>query len=213
MTEYRIGTDYEGPVKIPATSTSVSHDHAIIQVDGDDWTLIDNNSTNGTFVEAGGQFHRCARIRITPDTWIRLGPPTLEGHFFKARRVLKPNLFNDDFQYLRECLERYQKVSKRLTSKMKWTKSFLAPIISLVVFVGSFLVIPQNSGASNNSMMLLRVMMILPGILTPMIQNILLNRDQALLKEYEQDLICPRCRKRLREEDITLGICPHCKAH
>lgn len=84
MAIYRLGRDFDAPIPIDAKHASVSHDHASITVEGDEWILCDNDSTNGTFVEENGEFRRCKRLKIDPGTWIRLGEP---GHRRGAREA------------------------------------------------------------------------------------------------------------------------------
>lgn len=54
--EFLIGRECEGPITIPKEASTVSSSHATIKIEGDDWILEDNNSTNGTYIEKNGEF-------------------------------------------------------------------------------------------------------------------------------------------------------------
>lgn len=100
MNIFHIGRDFEVPFAIDSKHASVSHNHASITIDGENWTLCDNDSTNGTYIEENGEFRRCKRIKVTPSTWIRLGEQGHRGYYFKARRVIRPNDYREDFEEL-----------------------------------------------------------------------------------------------------------------
>lgn len=51
MKTYYLGRDFADPIKISDKSVSVSHKHATITIDGDEWILQDTESTNGTYID------------------------------------------------------------------------------------------------------------------------------------------------------------------
>lgn len=203
--EYKLGRDYDSPVSVPAGATSVSGDHASIFVEDGGWKLVDNGSRNGTFVEQNGNFVRIKSVGITPDTWIRLGGEGVYGFMFKARRVVSPNSFMDDFtllkQQLQNCEEAEQKVST-LTSISK----FVGPLVSAACLIATMFP-PLNTNFG-----FYRAAMLLPGIATLLVGMWLGGKSKAA-KQERRHMVCPRCRRPLSEYDINNRQCSICKAH
>ena len=134
MLTFNIGKDFDSPFAIDDKHASVSHDHATITIDGDSWTLCDNDSTNGTFIEENGEFRRCKRLKIKPDTWIRLGEQGHRGYYFKARRVIRPNDYREDFEELNEVFKEYEETKRQLESYRRAVK-FITQFLMCIVLI------------------------------------------------------------------------------
>ncbi|MGM9799625.1 MAG: FHA domain-containing protein [Muribaculaceae bacterium] len=206
MQTFTLGLDYETPFPIDGKHASVSHNHATITVDGDEWILCDNGSTNGTYVEENGRFRKIAKIRISPSTWIRLGEQGHRGYYFKARRVLSPNDYREDFNELYDTYQELEKKKIMLDSKRGITK-YLGSVLTLCAVGFSMLPIIQTDG------ILVRGCIALPGLLSPLLQSMLLNRLEREVKGLSANMICPKCRRALGKDDIISKEHAYCHAH
>lgn len=202
---FNIGKDFDTPFSIDDEHTSVSRNHASITIDNGQWILTDNDSTNGTFVEENNEFRRCKRVRINPDTWIRLGEEGHRGFYFKARRIIRPNDFREDFEELNEILQEFEQTGKKLDSN-KRTIRFLTPFLLCIGFAFSFL-----PGIKDNGMAL-RAAFMLPGFISPFIQDALLNKLDKKYKALNKKMICPKCRRAIGKDDILNRTHYYCKA-
>lgn len=140
MPTYLLGRDFETPIKIDSNHTSVSHNHASLTIEGNSWTLTDNNSTNGTFIEENGKFRRYQSAKVTPDMWIRLGAEDHTGYCFKARRVLKPNNYQEDFAELVAQYQEFERIKDELESRRRTVK-FITPILMIIALAVSFVLV------------------------------------------------------------------------
>lgn len=206
MQIYKLGRDFDTPIPIDDKHASVSHNHATITIDGDNWVLCDNDSTNGTFVEENGEFRRCKRLKITPSTWIRLGEQGHRGFYFKARRVIRPNDYREDFEELYELFQEYEETKSKLESYRRVVK-FITPILMCIGLTLSFLPAIRENGIA------VRASFMLPGFLSPFIQDALLNRLEQKVKKMQKGLICPKCRRILGKDDIINREHSFCHAH
>lgn len=206
MPTYNIGLDFNVPFQIDDKHASVSHNHCSIIVEGDDWTLCDHNSTNGTYIEVDGVFRRCNRIKITPDTWIRLGEQGHRGYYFKARRVIRPNDYREDFEELYETFQEFEETRNQLESHRR-TAKFITPALMIIG-----LCISLVPGIKDNGMAV-RASFMLPGFLSPFIQDVLLNKLEKKMKNLQRQLICPKCRRALGKDDIINKEHSFCHAH
>ena len=179
---FNLGRDVGNHIVIDGKHASVSHNHASITIDGDTWILKDLQSTNGTFVEEDGEF------------------------YFKARRILKPNDYREDFAELYELYQEYEKAKKELESQRRISK-FVAPVLMLVCYGLSYLipVIKTNPDLS-------RLFILAPGLCSPFIQDILLSKLEEKVKKLQKELICPKCRRTLGKDDILNRSHPFCHA-
>ncbi len=203
---FNIGRDFDTPISIDDTHSSVSHDHATITIDGNRWILCDNNSTNGTFIEVNGEFVRCGRVEITPRTWIRLGEQGHRGFSFKARRILSPNDYREDFEELNELYEEYENLRSVLESKRRVAK-FITPVLMCAGLLLSLLPSIRSNG------MAVRASFMLPGFFSPFIQDAILNKYEKRVKDLQKDMICPKCRRTLSKDDIINRKHSYCQAH
>ena len=207
MQTFHIGRDFETPFSIDDKHVSVSHNHASIVIDGDDWVLYDNDSTNGTYIEENGEFRRCKKIKVTPSTWIRLGEQGHRGYYFKARRVIRPNDYREDFEELYEIYQEYEEARNQLEVNRRSTK-FVAPILMLIGYGLSYCI----PGIKNNPN-LSRLVILAPGLCSPFIVDLLLSKLEKKVKVLQKKLICPKCRRALGKDDIINREHSLCHAH
>lgn len=168
--------------------------------------MCDHNSTNGTYIEVDGVFRRCNRIKITPDTWIRLGEQGHRGYYFKARRVIRPNDYREDFEELYETFQEFEETRNQLESHRR-TAKFITPALMIIG-----LCISLVPGIKDNGMAV-RASFMLPGFLSPFIQDVLLNKLEKKMKNLQRQLICPKCRRALGKDDIINKEHSFCHAH
>lgn len=206
MPTFKIGRDFEVPFAIDDKHASVSHNHATIIIDGDNWTLFDNDSTNGTYIEEKGEFRRCKKLKVSPNTWIRLGEQGHRGYYFKARRVIRPNDYREDFEELNDVFQEYEETKRQLESYRRAVK-FITPLLMCIGLILSFLPAIKDNG------MAVRASFMLPGFLSPFIQDALLNKLERKVKRLQKELICPKCRRALGKDDIINREHSFCHAH
>ncbi len=206
MPTYYLGREYEAPIPIDDKHASVSHKHASITIDGDTWVLTDNDSTNGTFIEDNGTFRQCKKIKIAPSTWIRLGEQGHRGYYFKARRVLHPNDYREDFEELYETYQELEESKHQLENHRRAVK-FITPLLMCVGLVLSFLPGIKDNGLA------VRASFMLPGFVSPFIQDVMLNKLEKKIKKLQGELICPKCRRSLGKDDIINREHSFCHAH
>lgn len=207
MKTFTLGRDHDHPISIDNTHSSVSHTHATITIDGDKWILEDSGSTNGTFIDDNGSFRRYQRVSIKPDTWIRLGEQGHRGYYFKARRVLRPNDYREDFEELYEKYQEFEDAKKRLESQRRISK-FVAPALILICYGLSYCL-----PGIKNSPDLSRLLILLPGLFSPVITHGLLNNLEKRIKKLQEELICPKCRRPMGKSEIINREHTICKAH
>jgi len=205
MNKILIGRSGNQPFAIKAEGVSAVHASLTIS-DGGVWMLKDEGSTNGTFVRnANGHFERVEVKRIEPSTVIRLGDETVNGIMFHASRLLKPdqNDYSAEFHRLKELYEEYLQ-GKADIRKRATMKKFIPLGISAICIVVS---IPFDSPQ------IMRLLMIIPSLATPLINASDTKETERLKSRYKPLLVCPKCGKPLREYEITKGQCSGCKAH
>ncbi|MDE7420468.1 MAG: FHA domain-containing protein [Muribaculaceae bacterium] len=207
MKTFTLGRDHQNPISIDNTHSSVSHTHATITIDGDSWTLEDMESTNGTFVEENGLFRRYQRVAVTPDTWIRLGEQGHRGFYFKARRVLHPNDYREDFEKLYEKYQELEEAKKQLESQRRISK-FVPPALMLLCYGLSYC-IPWIKSSPDLS----RLIILAPGLFSPVITDRLLNNLEKRIKKLQEEMICPKCRRPMGKNEIINREHIICKAH
>lgn len=214
----KINIGKEGNQPFEIEQLGVSRNHATIEIsdDGTVWTLTDNDSTNGTFIrESDGQYRRIASVRITPMTFIRLGPDTVHGCSFYAKRVLGDK---DNYEYFEE-FEEIQKINKKYAESIaameaKTSKAKLYQrLISMGIVFALLCLIPFDSFFGMPPFMLRMV-------LTPVISEMITfffdpkKKVKQLKDERDRFYDCPNpeCSHKLKESEIEAMSCSKCKA-
>lgn len=177
---FNLGRDVGNHIVIDGKHASVSHNHASITIDGDTWILKDLQSKNGTFVEEDGEFRRYDKIQITPRTWIRLGEDGHRGYFFKARRILKPNDYREDFAELYEVYREYEETKAKFESRRKLAKYLTLPLMLVGLCISVIPCIAKYPWGP-------RIALTLSGVLSPFIQDILLSKLEKKVKRLQKN--------------------------
>lgn len=141
-------------------------------------------------------------MHIKPDTWIRLGMEGHKGVTFRARRVVCPTDYSQDFKELREDYDQLVLLKEVLESRQNWI-AYIMPALSLIAFGLSYLITDNNFA---------RLIIMLPSFLTGPITKLLLGPPKRKAQDMAKLLICPKCRRQLQEYDILNGQCTMCKA-
>ncbi len=206
MKTFLLGKEGDQPFDI--CQQGVSRKHASIDIsDNGEWILTDLESANGTFIRnEQGDWERIGKKKITPGTFICLGPDNANGCKFYARHVEHPDDYGADFNYLEdlgvEIEERLEKADKKAKAIRK-----LIAFVSGIALVGSFIV-PDDS----IRMMLLRV-----GSAISMVSTMFFdpNKDKNLLKSLQEKMFdCPNpaCSHTLSKKEVKNRRCSKCKA-
>lgn len=205
MNKILIGRNGDQPFVIREEGVSAVHASLTI-TDGGIWMLKDENSTNGTFVRnSGGSFERIEVRRITPSAVIRLGDETVNGITFNASRLMKtdPNDYSAEFLKLKKIYAEYLE-GRTANRKRAMMRKFIPLVMSVICIVVS---VPFDSPQ------IMRLLMVIPSLATPLI-NVSDTKDmERLTDRYRPLLVCPKCGKPLGEYEITKGQCAGCKAH
>ena len=209
MSIFNLGLQFAEPIEIGADHESVSQHHAKIIIEGEKWVLQDLNSRNGTYIEENGKFRRYDRISIKPETWVRLGAEGKQGYYFKARRVLYPNDYRQDFF---ELHEKYQELEET-KSKLETLRKYRNVVNLSLVVIGLFLSINPWIPFFSQNPVGIRLCFILPSIFSPLIQDKLSEKLQNKLKNLQNSLVCPKCRRSLNKDDILYRAHLYCGAH
>lgn len=208
----------EGEQPFPITAGGVSRQHARLTISDDDqWLLEDLNSTNGTYIfdTETQTYERIQKRIITPSTEIRLGSDaTIRSMEFKAIQVAKedPNNFTYEFQDLQNKWQLLQEKKARMEQHVTRT-SFLPAAASLILILATFC-FPSNWSATLR-MNAMRAVMMVPALISPIINNSNKKRLKRLNDEIKHTFVCPnpQCRRPLSENEIIKGQCLVCKKH
>ena len=209
MEEQKIIIGREGNQPFPITQDGVSGRHAslTIRTDGT-WVLEDLNSMNGTYIRNKDfVFERVGRKVIEKDTIIRLGSDdTIRSlQFMAVRLVAGPKDFSFEFGLLKSkwdgLMERRDKLEKQIA-----LMSYL-PVGASVLLLGATI--------SVNDIHVIRGVMFLPSILSPVSNTFGKKKLKKLNEEVKHTFVCPNpnCGMPLTETEVKLGKCLKCKAH
>lgn len=235
MRQIIIGKEGNQPFQIG--DPNVSRRHAILSIDeaSKRMTLVDNNSTNGTYIYNGGGFVRLYANQpysVTPDTMIQLGTETR----FHIRRLLqqassvspkpKPQPKKADIKCLRRVSEHYHSEKMRLDTKMNGVTGLRSGtlIISIVSVPAGKLLTKQilDEGAENAE----AISWMLGVGLAVMLFFVLwyfINQHQSKIMrlrnknehDYAVKYCCPEChtsfKGKVYENILAEGRCPKCK--
>jgi len=237
MKQIIIGKEGNQPFSIG--DPKVSRQHAILNIDEASrrMLLIDNNSTNGTYIYNGGSFVRLYANQpcpVTPDTMIQLGTETR----FHVRRLLqqpptpvkpekeKPKPKKVDIKELRRVSEHYHNEKMRLDAKDK----SVSGLSSATMIVGSLVavcsaVIPQIVETDNEQTKLFSTVIgFIFAIIFFITLRVYIGKQQKKIirqrnkneHDYAVKYCCPVChasfKGKVYENILAEGRCPKCKA-
>lgn len=217
----------QGNQPFPINDPNVSRKHAVLYIDDDtkQLNLVDNSSTNGTFVSNGGvPFQRIAPgqpVQVRPDTMIQLGPNTR----FHIRRLLptvqKPAVKRVAIGPLRSVSEEYLKNKERLdgrTTTLNGMRS-LSIVFTIIASTGSAL-LADGLGLNTMQTALITIgVLVVTVVAFQLIISHMLKKVSAEKNENERNYAvkycCPEChfsfRGKYYENILASGKCPNCK--
>lgn len=216
MKEIIIGRNGNQPFKIAAEGVSAHHAQLTIRDDGK-WLLKDLGSKNGTYI-FNRDTHRFDLIEakiIDENTLIRLGPDdTIRCYQFTARQLVKKNQedFSAEFQELRQRWNELQVKKERL--ERQTARRAFVPIVLSLVLIGFTCVLPP-SWPADVRMNVIRAVMLVPSLLSPLLNLSGRKQLKALNEEIRETLVCPNpdCGLPLSEVEVKKGQCFKCKKH
>lgn len=226
----------EGNQPFAIGDPKVSRRHAILAIEENGQLfLIDNNSTNGTYIYNGSAFVRIPPNHpypVTPDAMIQLGTETR----FHVRRLLpaatqppqppkqKPQPKRVDIKGLRHIAENYAERKMKLESKAGSVNSLRSCtiLVSLVAAGGATLFSNFSDMDKNKailaSLVSLGIAIILMVVLLMLINrfnNRIIRERTANEKDYAVKYCCPECgvsfRGKMYENILAERQCPKCK--
>lgn len=231
-----IGRDGNQP--FPINDPKVSSRHAILNIgdDGRMW-LIDNSSTNGTYIYDGVKFARLypnKSYAVNPDTMIRLGFDTQ----FHIRRILPtpvhplpdkrlgaaPQKKKVDISTLKKVSDRYTRNKIALESKSSFINGLrsFSIIITMVAGTGGTYITNHlattEQGKELGSILCIGIALILMLILillTTQYNKKLIQKKIDNERDYAVKYVCPEChvsfRNKVYENILAERSCPKCK--
>ncbi len=230
----------EGNQPFALYDPKVSRRHALLQADDNGRLfLIDNNSTNGTYIYNGYAFERIAPntpYPVTPESMIQLGPDTR----FHVRRLLNKSEGGGgetggggkpvrepkkvDIKHLRKISEDYAERKMELESKAGSINGLRSLTILVSMVAGATgPVITQIAGLEGTSATAASLGSIGVGVILMMILLMVINkRNKQIIKdraanekEYAVKYCCPSCgvsfRGKIYENVLSERQCPKCK--
>lgn len=215
MKKIIIGTRGEQPFKI--TAEGVSGQHASITIfDDGKWILKDLNSTNGTFIRnENAQYEQIDEKRIDEMTVIRLGnDSTINSYVFTAFQVLKEDQDDYSFEFKHLMKQWDVLMEKKEFLEKRIVQLSFAPVLISLGLIGGSCFIPRDLPVMEQ-MNIMRVIMILPSIVSPIINSYGKKRLKWLTEEIKNTFVCPNpnCGLPLSEAEIKRGQCLKCKKH
>lgn len=207
-----LGREGSQPFPIKAEADGVSRRHAQITItDNNDWYLEDLDSSNGTFVrneETGKLMPLAGKQRISPMTFICLGPDNSRGCCFFAKQAEEYGDFTEEREYLVSKIEglngqveQIERISKILT---------LVKIVLPSALLGlSLIYCPEQSIIP---LLIRTAALSIPSALIHLFYN-----DRAKKKEIKDKLErfshCPNpcCSNRQTSKEILNMRCSKCK--
>lgn len=233
-----IGTQGNQPFAIP--DQKVSRRHAILNINQNgQYFLIDNSSTNGTFIYNGTNFVRLYPNQpypVAPDTMIQLGPDTR----FHVRRLLssaqstpqtppqavkpKPKPQKKvDISHLRQISENYETQKMSLESKSGMINGLRGCTVLITMLVGMVSTFLTNKGGDESAkitstIICMGIAVLLMVALLVMINTFnkkLIQRRRENEQNYAVKYVCPEChvsfRGKIYENILAERCCPKCK--
>lgn len=194
-----IGKQGQQPFKL--TESSISREHAILHIDEATgrMTLIDKNSTNGTWILANdGTFKRLTKeVTVAPDTLVRLGAQ----YTFRIKEVLKaPEQPAVDISRLGHIYENYSKTKLKLEAKtsnvMMWRMASLSLGSILALAISVFL--PEDMGGDPTISIVVKIVcsvlaLGLSWMIVDMMNKSLIRQKDQNETSFKKNYCCPKC--------------------
>lgn len=209
-----LGKEGNQPFKINADANGVSRRHAQITItDGNDWYIEDLNSTNGTYIRdevTGSKVTVAGKKRITPMTFIFLGPDNSRGCCFFAKQADRYGDFTEEHIYLQSKNDELDRKSNDLDDKIKRVR-LIGPFISIVSVLITFIPTIQNLLGVNSSWTIRGIFVAMAAIIPILYDGSA--RKKELQKERELWNYCPNpcCSNKQTSKEIRDMKCSKCK--
>ncbi len=204
-----LGTEGNQPFSIKGEAVSRRHAQITIN-EHNEWFLEDLNSSNGTYIrkENDGELVRVSNVRITPMTFICLGPDNAKGCTFFARQVLKENTgnFKDEYDYLNDIEDDYDQKIEKLERDVLLEKKLIFALNIVVVIVS---LIPQID--SEIRMNMLRIVPTISAGFAAFYDAS--GKKKKINSERDKFHHCPNpaCSHKLKTNEIRNMRCSKCK--
>ena len=208
--EIIIGRDGNQPFTIKKEMNGVSREHAKITItDNGNWYLEDLGSSNGTFIrdeKTGELIPANDKIRISPMTFIFLGPDNSRGCCFFAKQAVSYGDFTEEYEFLNTKEDEFDEKLDNLENLISREKKLIFLINVLVAIVS---LIPQID--SDLRMNLLRIV---PVVSTGFAAFYDASGKKDTIKEMREKFHhCPNplCSHKLKTSEIRNYKCSKCK--
>ena len=207
-----LGRTGNQPFKIDDDADGVSRQHAQITItDNNGWYLEDLGSANGTYIReqnTGEMIPVNGKRRISPMTFIFLGPDNSKGCCFFAKQADKYGDFTEERQYLFNKDEELT-FKKNQIDKLNSNLTLLKTILPFVVFGLSLVIVP---GAGTIQMLIRMGASAIPSALIQVLYNPKVKENE--IKELREKFShCPNpcCSNKQTSKEIRNMKCSKCK--
>lgn len=205
MQKIILGTEGNQPFDIK--QTGVSRHHATLTVNGNRWTLEDNNSTNGTFIrDETGLLRRVSCVDVTPLTFIVLGPDNANGCSFYALHATGVQHYLQEFQHLNDIENRYLAREEQAEHTGRRMHKIVAGVT-----LGALAVSLINIVSADMRFGLLRLGTALSGLMTLFYDPTAKRKKIATERQLFHSCPNPKCSHKLSTAEIRDMQCAKCK--
>ena len=209
-----LGREGNQPFPIKAECDGVSRRHAQITItDQGDWYLEDLDSSNGTYIRdesTGDMIPISTKRKISPMTFILLGPDNSKGCCFFAKQADKYGDFTEEREYLISKEEEFDRRNIELEANIKKMR-IIGPI---ALFIIGFLItcIPTIDELLGQNAMTIRICLAPLAGLIPVFYDGAARKRQ-LQEERDRWLHCPNpcCSNKQTSKEIKNMRCSKCK--
>ena len=199
-----------GNQPFPIKRDGVSHQHARLTVEADGTILLEDlHSTNGTFVRnADGDFDRISRVRVTPDTVVRLGVGGMHSTQFWVHHALADA--DADFSYeFHRIRATNDLLSQQMAQELAHQKKMRFVPLAIT---GTFLLLTMLPILPPwLQMNLMRAGMLVGSLVSAFfIKN---DKYVAIAGRKRKVITCPNCGRPLSDYELEQQQCQLCRAH
>lgn len=200
----------------------VSSKHAVLTVKDDgSITLVDSNSTNGTYIYDGLNFVKLKpkmEYPVTEDTFIRLGPNTQ----FHVKKAIPPEEAYD-IKHLKHIFNHYNSQKLELQAKSQSISSMrsMTIVIPVVVVSGVTLIVTQILGDEHKVLAFVSSAVVAVIALVGLLWYVSYRNKKNLIDQnkneqyFKRNYVCPKCHishaTQPYENILAAGRCPKCK--
>lgn len=209
-----LGREGNQPFPIKSDVDGVSRKHAQITItDSNEWYLEDLDSANGTCVrdETTGEMEPVtSRQRITPMTFVLLGPDNSRGCSFYAKQAEKYGDFMEEHEYLVTKESEFDRKEEILDGNIKKMR-IVGPVI-VIIAVFTITGIPAVSDYLGEYAMQIRIgLSSMTGIITALYDGSAKKKRLQSLREMWHHCPNPCCSNKLTTKEINNMRCSKCK--